>query len=58
MSKMGELYLEVEELLSQGYTAKEVSKLTNLPLSFIHPIEDDLMAALDPRNYGPDYDEE
>jgi hypothetical protein len=58
MSKMGELVMEAEELLYKGYTAQEVAKILNVPVYWIEPIEEDIMSLCDPRNYGPDYDEE
>lgn len=58
MSKMAELHMEAEELLYKGFTVYEVAKMLCVPLSLIEPIEQDLMELNNPRNYGPDYDQE
>lgn len=58
MSKMAELHAEASNLIYKGYTASEVAKMLCVPLSLIEPIEEDLMEMNNPRNYGPDYDQE
>lgn len=58
MSKIGQLVMEIEELLYKGMTAEDVAKTLCIPVKFVYPIEDELMSLCDPRNYGPDYDEE
>ena len=58
MSKMSELHMEAEELLYKGFTAQEVAKMLCVPVKLIEPIEEDLMELNNPRNYGPDYDQE
>ena len=51
---MGNLALDIEEKLCDGFTAFEVAKMLNIPLKFVTPIEDDLYGNLDPRSHGPD----
>ena len=58
MSRMSELYMEAEELLYKGFTVTEVAKMLCVPAKLIEPIEEDLMEMNNPRNYGPDYDQE
>ena len=55
---MSELHMEVEDLVYRGFTANEIAKMLKVPLSLVEPIEEDLMELNNPRNYGPDYDQQ
>ncbi len=58
MGKMSELHAIATDLFYKGYTAPEIAKMLCAPLEIIEPIEEDLMEMNNPRNYGPDYDQE
>lgn len=54
---MGEIVLEIEELLREGYKATSVAGMLQIPLDWVYSVEEDLMQLANPRFYGPDYDE-
>lgn len=56
MSKMGELAYDIEEMLRKGYKPVTVAAMLNVPLEWVHSVEEDLMQLANPRFYGPDYD--
>ena len=58
MSRMSELHMEASDLFFKGYSAVEIAKMLCVPLQLIEPIEEDVMELNNPRNYGPDYDQE
>lgn len=56
MSKMGEIAMEIEDLLRQGYKPTTIAAILNVPLEWVDKAEEDLMQLANPRFYGPDYD--
>lgn len=44
MSKMAELYTEIEEQLQNGAKPAEIAKALSVPVKLVHEVEDDLMA--------------
>lgn len=58
MSRMSELHMEATDLFFKGFTAPEIAKMLCVPIKLIEPIEEDVMELNNPRNYGPDYDQE
>lgn len=44
MSKMAELYTEIEEQLVNGAKPEEVAKALNIPLKVVYDVEDDIVA--------------
>lgn len=55
MSRMAELYTEIEEQLQNGAKPDEVAKALNVPVKVVYDVEDDLMA-YSQRDYGGTYD--
>ena len=55
MSKMSELYMEIEEQLMNGAKPEEIARCFNVPVKMVHEIEDDLMHATQD-SQGYDYD--
>lgn len=53
MSRMAELYTEIEEQLMNGAKPDEIAKALNVPVKLVHEVEDDLMAYAQ-RDYGGD----
>ena len=53
MSKMAELYTEIEEQLQNGAKPEEIAKALSVPLKMVHEVEDDLLA-YSQRDYGGD----
>lgn len=51
MSKMAELLIEVEELLSMGYAVNEVAQKLNIPVEWVIDTELELMGM---HEYGHD----
>ena len=51
MSRMSELYTEIEEQLMNGAKPEEVAKSLNVPVKVVYDVEDDLMA-YSQRDYG------
>lgn len=43
MSKMAELYMEIEEQLMNGAKPEEIARAFNVPIKMVHEVEDDLM---------------
>lgn len=56
MSKIGEVMMEIEDLLRQGYKPVTISGMLQVPIDWVYSMEDDLMQLADPRSYGPDYE--
>ena len=54
---MAELAFEIEEMLVQGYKPVSIAAILNVPLKWVHDVEEDLMHLADPRTFGPDYGE-
>lgn len=57
MSKMGEMAMEIEDLLRQGFKPVTVAAMLHVPVQWVYDVEEDLMQLTNPRFYGPDYDE-
>ncbi len=57
MSKMGEMVMEIEDLLRQGFKPVTVAAMLHVPVQCVYDVEEDLMQLANPRFYGPDYDE-
>lgn len=55
MSRMSELYTEIEEQLQNGAKPDEVAKSLNVPVKVVYDVEDDLMAYAQ-RDNGGTYD--
>lgn len=45
MSKINDLYIDVEEQLMNGAKPEEIAKSFNIPVKFVYEVEDDLMNA-------------
>lgn len=56
MSKMSQLYMEIEELLRDGFASVTISSKLNVPLDLVLNVEEDLMQLANPYSYGPDYE--
>jgi hypothetical protein len=56
MSKMAEIYGEIENLLRQGYKPITIAGMLQVPVDWVYSMEDDLMQLADPRSYGSDYE--
>ena len=56
MSKMGQLYMEVEEMLIRGLEPFSISSKLNVPLDLVLNVEEDLMQLANPYSYGPYYE--
>lgn len=55
MSRMAELYTEIEEQLQNGAKPDEIAKTLGIPIKMVYEVEDDLMA-YSQRDYGGTYD--
>lgn len=55
MSRMAELYTEIEEQLQNGAKPDEIAKGLGVPLKMVYEVEDDLMAYAQ-RDNGGEYD--
>ena len=55
MSKMSELYTEIEEQLMNGAKPEAIAKAYDIPLKAVQDIEEDLIHLNDPQGY--EYDE-
>lgn len=42
MSKMSQIYIQIEELVLCGLDAESISKQLDVPIGWVHSIEDDL----------------
>lgn len=54
MSKMAELYTDIEEQLMNGARADAIAKAFNVPLKTVQDIEEDLMHLNDPQGFEYD----
>lgn len=43
MSKMAELYMDIEEQLLNGAKPEEIARAFNVPIKMVHEVQDDLM---------------
>ena len=57
MSKTKDLIFDVMELLEAGLWPAEIVKRLPVNMEFVLSVEDEMFAN-DPRNIGPDYDQE
>lgn len=55
MSKMAELYNEIEDQLRNGAKPEAIAQALSVPIKMVYDVEDDLMAYAQ-RDYGSDYD--
>ena len=53
MSKINDLYIDVEEQLMNGAKPEEIAKSFGIPVRFVYDVEDDLMNAY---NGPPQYE--
>lgn len=54
---MGEMVMEIEDYLRQGFKPVTVAAMLHVPVQWVYDVEEDLMQLANPRFYGPDYDE-
>lgn len=57
MSKMGEIVMEIEDMLRQGFKPTTIAGVLQVPVQWVYDVEEDLMQLANPRFYGPDYGE-
>lgn len=58
MGKMKNLLIEIEEMLKAGEYPANIVKRTGATMEMVLQVEEDLYELANPRNYGPDYDQE
>lgn len=59
MSYMKNIIFDIEELLKAGvYPVDVVKRVPGATMKLVLEVEEDLYEMNNPRNYGPDYDQE
>jgi len=59
MSYMKNALFEIQELLEAGlYPADIVKRVPGVTMEMVLDVEEDLYQLANPRNYGPDYDQQ
>lgn len=59
MSYIKNVLFDIQELLEAGaYPAEIVKRVPGATMQLVLEVEEDLYALANPRNFGPDYDQE